>query len=226
MVEPRRIALPSGEQVSAMVALPAAFQPGRHPAVVLAHGAGSDMTSPFLSRLHTALADAGYVAVKFNFLYRERGRRVPDARPLLERCYRAVLDAIVADEGLRPPWVAIGGRSMGGRIASHLAAEGAAVRALLLLGYPLHPAGRPDRLRSEHLPAIGVPALFVQGTRDALADLALLRPILAGMPRATLLAVDDADHSFTVRRSSGRTTDAVWAEIVAAVVRWLGELDG
>src|SRR5689334_8769873 len=119
----RRIALPGGGAVSAVVALPGGTRrPGRTPAVVLAHGAGSDMTSPFMSMVHTGLAREGYVTVKFNFPYTEARRRAPDPRPVLERCYRAVIDAVAADRALAPPWIAIGGKSLGGRIASYVAA--------------------------------------------------------------------------------------------------------
>jgi predicted alpha/beta-hydrolase family hydrolase len=115
----------------------------------------------------------------------------------------------------------IGGKSMGGRMASHLAAAGAAVDGLVFLGYPLHPAGRPDRLRDAHLPRIRVPMLFLTGTRDALCELALLRRVLAPLPSARLQVIDDADHSFAVRRSSGRGSDAVLGELVDAIDDWL-----
>src|SRR5690242_17340579 len=183
----RRIALPGGGAVSAVVALPTGFRRGgRTPAVILGHGAGADMTNPFVSSLHAGLAREGFVAVKFNFPYTEARRRAPDPRHVLQRCYRAVVDAVLADRRLAPPWVAIGGKSLGGRIASYVAAGGAPVHGLLFLGYPLHPAGRPDALRADHLPAIPVPMLFVQGTRDTLCDLDRLRPVLARLPRATL----------------------------------------
>src|SRR6266852_6192196 len=140
----RRIALPGGGGVSAVVALPPGFRRGgRTPAVILGHGAGGDMTNPFLSTVQAALAREGFVAVKFNFPYTEARRRAPDPRPVLERCYRAVVDAVLSDRRLAPPWIAIGGKSLGGRIASYVAAAGAPVRGLLFLGYPLHPAGRP-----------------------------------------------------------------------------------
>jgi len=223
-VERRRIALPGGGAVSAVVRRPPAFRPGRTPAVIVAPGAGSDMASPFLSAVQEGLVDAGYVAVKFNFPYREAGRRAPDPRPVLERCYRAVLDAVAADPALAPPWVAIGGKSLGGRVASHLAAAGAPVRGLVLLGYPLHPPGKPDQLRSAHLPAITVPTLFVQGTRDPLADLALLRPVLTPMPRARLHVIEGGDHSFSLPRRAGRSDADVWREIIGVVVAWLGNL--
>ncbi|HUE29770.1 MAG TPA: alpha/beta family hydrolase, partial [Verrucomicrobiae bacterium] len=151
----RRIALPGGGGVSAVVALPPGFRRGgRTPAVILAHGAGSDMTNPFLSSVHTGLAREGLVAVKFNFPYTEARRRRPDPRPVLERCYRAVVDAVLGDRRLAPPWIAIGGKSLGGRIASYVAAGGAPVRGLLFLGYPLHPMGRPEQLRADHLPGV------------------------------------------------------------------------
>ena len=221
----RRIVLPGGGAVSAVVALPSGFRrPGRTPAVILAHGAGSDMTSPFMSTIHSGLAREGYIAVKFNFPYTEARRRAPDPRPVLERCYRAVVDAIAADRALTPPWIAIGGKSLGGRIASYVAAGGAAVRGLVFLGYPLHPAGRPDALRADHLPAVPVPMLFVQGTRDTLCDLDRLRPVLARLPRATLHTIEGADHSFRVPRRIGRTDEDVWAEIVGVAARFLRTL--
>jgi predicted alpha/beta-hydrolase family hydrolase len=221
----RRVVLPGGGAVSAVVALPSGFRrSGRTPAVILAHGAGSDMTSPFMSTIHSGLAREGYIAVKFNFPYTEARRRAPDPRPVLERCYRAVVDAIAADRALAPPWIAIGGKSLGGRIASYVAAGGAPVRGLLFLGYPLHPAGRPDALRADHLPAVPVPMLFVQGTRDTLCDLDRLRPVLARLPRATLHTIEGADHSFRVPRRIGRTDEDVWAEIVGVAARFLRTL--
>src|SRR5437899_12884885 len=141
----RGIVLPGGGAVSAVVARPAGFRRGaRAPAVILAHGAGGDMTNPFLSSVHAGLAREGFVAVKFNFPYTEARRRTPDPRPVLQRCYRAVVEAVLGDRRLAPPWVAIGGKSLGGRIASYVAADGAPARGLLCLGSPLHAAGPPE----------------------------------------------------------------------------------
>jgi len=218
----RRIALPGGGAVSAVVALPSGFRrAGRAPAIILAHGAGSDMTSPFMSTVHSGLAREGYVAVKFNFPYTEARRRRPDPRPMLERCYRAVVDAVVRDRALAPPWVAIGGKSLGGRVASYVAAAGAPVRGVVFLGYPLHPAGRPDALRADHLPTVPAPMLFVQGTRDTLCELDRLRPVLATLPRALLHTIEGGDHSFRVPRRTGRRDEDVWDEIVGVTARWL-----
>jgi hypothetical protein len=222
----RRVVMPGGGAVSSIVALPAGFRPGRNPAVILGHGAGADMTSPFMSAVHTGLAREGFVAVKFNFPYTEARRRAPDPRPVLERCYRAVVDAVAADRTLAPPWIAIGGKSLGGRIASYVAAAGTPVRGLVFLGYPLHPAGRPEALRADHLPGVTVPMLFVEGTRDTLCDLDRLRPVLARLPHASLHTIEGGDHSFRVPRRTGRADEEVWAEIVQVVARWLRGLGG
>ena len=189
--------------------------------VVLAHGAGSDMSTPLLVAVADALSERGFPTVRFNFPYTERGGRRPDPAPVLEACYRAVLAQVRADRELSPRRLVFGGKSMGGRMASHLAAAGEAVDGLLFLGYPLHPAGKPDRLRVAHLARISVPMLFLTGTRDALCRLDLLRAAVAPLPHATVHVIDDGDHSFAVRRSSGRDAAAVRAELVEASVAWL-----
>jgi predicted alpha/beta-hydrolase family hydrolase len=189
--------------------------------VVLAHGAGNDMTAPLLVAVADGLARHGFPTVRFNFPYKERRGRAPDPAPVLERCYRSVLAQVRADPALRARRLVIGGKSLGGRMASHLAAAGEAVDGLLFLGYPLHPAGKPVQLRSAHLARIRAPMLFLAGTRDALCRLDLLRKALAGLPNATVHVVDDGDHSFAVRKRSGRDPAAVLDEILAASVTWL-----
>ncbi len=218
------VPLVDGRAVSAGVDVPTAQRPGRTPAVILAPGAGTDRCHPSLLGIQRGLADAGWPTVVFNFPYREAGRRVPDARPVLERCWRAVIGAVRAEPRLAPPWLVIGGRSMGGRIASHVAADGADVRGLVFFGFPLHAAGRPGTERAAHLSRIAAPMLFVQGTRDALADPALLRDVLRDLPHATLHEVADADHGFRVPRRSGRSEASVRAEVVAAATAWLDNL--
>jgi predicted alpha/beta-hydrolase family hydrolase len=216
--------LPRGGTVSAAAALPPTHRPGRTPIVILAHGAGTDRRHPSLVRIQEGLCDAGWPTVVFNFPYREAGKRIPDARPVLEGCWRAVIDAVRAEPRLAPSWIVIGGRSMGGRIASHVAADGADVRGLVFLGFPLHAAGRPGSERAAHLARITAPMLFVQGTKDALADRALLRGVLADLPRATLHEIPDADHSFRVPRRSGRDDASVRGEIVRTITEWLDNL--
>ena len=183
--------------------------------LLLAHGAGGNLHTPALSAYAGALAAAGVGAVRFNFPYAEAGRRVPDRQPILERCYAAVA-AHVRPQVSR---FYLGGRSMGGRIASHVVASGAVAAGLVFLSYPLHPPGRPDRLRAAHLPKIGIPMLFLHGTRDAFADPTLLRRVLQGLPTATLHDIEGADHGLTVRN---RPAADVIRELVDVTVRWLG----
>jgi len=209
--------------VSAVIAHPVttAKQPT---AVILAHGAGSDMNNPFLVRVHEELARAGHVSVRFNFPYKERKGRVPDPQRALEDCYRAVVGTVRSAPWCSPLLV-IGGKSLGGRIASHLAAQDVDVDGLIFLGYPLHPPGQPHKLRTAHLPRIKVPMLFITGSRDAFCRLELLRDTLTQLKaRAALHVIADGDHSFAVPRRSGRTPDDVVSEIMGVTIDWLATL--
>jgi len=222
--ERRTVAVAGGQQVSVVVAFPDDLAADA-PVVVLAHGAGSDMDNPFLSAVHEGLRAAGFVSVKFNFPYKERGGRAPDKAPVLETCFRAVLASLQQDPVLAGRRLVIGGKSMGGRMATHLAAQGEAIAGLLLLGYPLHPAGKPEQLRDAHLAHIQVPMLFFAGSRDALCRLDLLRATLASLPAAVQLhVIDGADHSFAVPRSAGRSAGAIWSEIIEASGAWVRQL--
>jgi uncharacterized protein len=168
--------------------------------LVLGHGAGSPMTSPFLTGFCTAIAQFGIATHRFDFPYMRAGRRSPDRTPVLVAAYRdAAQRAAGAAAGL--PLVA-GGRSMGGRIASMAAAEGMSVAGLVFLAYPLHPPGRPEMIRDAHLYGLTVPMLFVQGSRDAFARPDLLAAVLERLgERARLLAVEGGDHGF--KRAGG-----------------------
>ena len=218
------VRVPGGGTVPAIVARPNGASPAT-PIVVLAHGAGAGMRSGFMLAMRDGLAARSLAVLTFEFPYMAAGRRRPDPAPVLERTYAAVLHAVRAELAPAAAWIAIGGKSMGGRMASHLAARGGdpleRVRALVLLGYPLSAAGHPERLRADHLPAIRMPTLFVQGTRDALADLAQLRPIVTAMPAATLHVVDTGDHSLVPLRRSGKDAAAAWAEVAGVVAGWL-----
>jgi predicted alpha/beta-hydrolase family hydrolase len=198
-------------------------KPSRPSALILAHGAGAGQQSPFMVEFARALAGHGLDVVTFNFPYTEQRRRLPDRRPVLESCYRAVISTARREvtEG-RPLF--IGGKSMGGRIATQIAAADRAlpVTGLVLLGYPLHPPGKPAARRDSHLPSIERPLLFVQGSRDAFGTPDELRPVIDGMaPRATLHVVEGGDHSFRVSRSREQAAahDAVQRTIVEWVVR-------
>jgi predicted alpha/beta-hydrolase family hydrolase len=202
--------------------------PSRHSrehALVLAHGAGHDMHGAFLSYVHATLAERGVLTVKFNFPYTERGARAPDRPPVLQATWRAVAAAVREDRELAPRRLLIGGKSMGGRIASMIAAENEPCAGVVLLGYPLHPAGQPGKMRVEHLPRIRVPMLFVQGTRDALCDMKLLERTLRTLTApVTLHRIEEGDHSFVVPSRLGRTAESVRAEIVDVIERWLAGL--
>ncbi len=136
--------------------------------ILLGHGAGADQLSGFMRMVAAGLATRGLDAMTFNFIYKEKGKSVPDPKAKLESCYRAVIDAAIKHQKLKGNKLVIGGKSMGGRIASQVAAaEGERVAGLVFLGYPLHPPGRPDKMRDEHLPEVKAPMLFCQGSRDA-----------------------------------------------------------
>ena len=226
-----RIRVDATTTVSGVLAAPRAGRKGAALplsgiALVLGHGAGADMSNAFLSAVHEALAAQGALALKFNFAYTEAGRKAPDAPARLAATYRAAVAWLVRQPAARGRALVLGGKSMGGRIASHLVALGDAADGLLFLGYPLHPAGQPGKLRDAHLAAIRAPMLFVAGTRDPLCDLALLRPVLKRLGRrATLAVIADGDHSFHVRKSSGRDDAAAKAEVVAACVKWLERIE-
>lgn len=223
--EQRQIAIGGGESVSAVVACPEMRISGDAPAVILAHGAGNDMQGPFLSAVHEGLARRGYVAVKFNFPYTEKARRAPDRPTVLEACYSHVLRAVRNDARIGARCIVIGGKSLGGRIASHLAAMGEAVAGLILLGYPLHPPHQTDQLRIAHLGNIRVPMLFFCGTRDALCDLQLLRQALGSLSVPVALhVIEGGDHSFNLPKSMHRSSAEVWTEIVDVGARWLDQL--
>ena len=191
--------------------------------LVLAHGAGAAMDSEFMRVIAEAISEHDVRVCRFNFPYMERGRKVPDRQPVLEDTYRAVLGQIAPGFSS----VVLGGKSLGGRIASHIVATGTTVDGLVFLGYPLHPPGRPDRIRKEHLADIEVPMLFVEGTRDSFCPLDTLEQVRAELQADTEVAViDDGDHSLKVRKSSGRTTQDAWREAADAVVAWLAKKVG
>lgn len=178
--------------------------------VVLAHGAGGDMEDRVLVGVSTALEADDVAVLRFNFPYREAGRRTPGSQTDAEDCYRSVADfARRTDVPLY-----LGGKSYGGRMATHIVADDYQVEGLVLLSYPLHPPGRYDKLRDEHLGRITVPMLFLQGTRDTFARPDLLEGTIASLPNAMHVALQDADHGL---KAPGRKPDDVVAEIAAAI---------
>lgn len=184
--------------------------------LVLGHGASYGMNARFLIDVADALAARGIAVVRFNFPYAEAGRRIPDPQPRLEACFRAVASAVSAEV----PGLFLGGKSMGGRIASHIVADGFPARGLVFFGYPLHPPGKPERLRDAHLKRISAPMLFLQGTRDSFATPELLQRTVASLDTAKLVKIEGGDHSFKV---PGRAPADVLAELVDAAAQFIAE---
>ena len=184
---------------------------------IYAPGAGSNINDGFGAFVSHALAEEGISTLRFQFLYMEAGKRRPDSPSVLEETWRQVTRAAEPD-GLR---LAVGGRSMGGRIASQIVASGTAADRLALFAYPLRPPWRPEQLRDEHLPDIGAPTLFCSGARDQFATPEELRAAAAKVPRPTVHILEGADHGFNVLKSSGRTRDEVWGEAADVLLAWL-----
>jgi uncharacterized protein len=191
-------------------------------ALVLAHGAGAGMRHAFMEALAGRLADLGVATFRYQFPYWEQGRRRPDPPRVLVKTVRSAVAAAAGLAGDLPLFA--GGKSMGGRMTSTAASEEAlpGVRGLVFFGFPLHPPGKPATVRGDHLAGVGVPMLFLQGTRDKLAELDLLRPICGGLgDRATLHVVDGADHGFHVLKRSGRSDGEVLDELAVTAREWM-----
>jgi len=216
--EPRIIGfeVAAGQRTTALIY--AARSPARRPAtLILAHGAGAPQQHPFIVAFAHGLSDRGIDVLTFNFLYSEQRRKVPDRMPQLVACYRAAIDAARSELASAGERLFIGGKSMGGRAATHIAAEDSALAlsGIVLLGYPLHPPGQPNRLRDAHLPGVRRPMLFVQGTRDTFGTPSELKPVLASLvPLPTLHHVEGGDHSFKV---GGRTVNARQGDVFAGI---------
>jgi uncharacterized protein len=189
-------------------------------AMVVAHGAGAGQSSPFMVRTASGLAERGIAAATFDFPYITAKRHVPDKADVLERCWRDAIDAARAAFPGLPLF--IGGKSMGGRMASHVAAQGCdGIAGLVFLGYPLHPPGKPQQRRDAHLPAIAEAMLFVQGTRDAFGTTDEIRALLPTLQRATIHEVAGGDHSFKVSGRGAPKPDQVLTDILDAVRGWI-----
>ncbi|KRE78650.1 alpha/beta family hydrolase [Arthrobacter sp. Soil763] len=211
------LAIDVGETaVSGVYARPA------HPiaTLVVAHGAGAGMEHPFMRGFTAALNDDGVATLRFNFPYREAGRKFPDRPPVAIATWRAVMAAAASRSEGEPVWAA--GKSFGGRMASMAVAEGMPAAGLVYLGYPLHPPGKPEKLRDEHLYGITVPMLFLQGTRDTFATPGLLESVVDRVgPGATLQWQEGGDHSFAVagRKRAPEEIGAALADPVAEFIR-------
>lgn len=193
--------------------------------LVLGHGAGAGMRHRFMEEVAVALAARRVATLRYQFPYMEEGRRAPDRAPRLVAAVRAAVRAAATRARGRP--VFAGGKSMGGRMTSTAAAEASlvGVRGLVFFGFPLHPAGKPSVGRGDHLAGVGLPMLFLQGTRDRLAELDLLGPVLGALePAPTLHVIDEADHGFHVPKRSGRTDADVIDELADVAAGWMAGL--
>lgn len=222
-METQRLTITSaGETLSAVLDHPDGA--ARESAILLAHGAGFHLGSPWMEALAHGLVARGFPVLRFNYPYRERAlregrQRPPDRTPRLEEAHA---DALAELERLGVGRrILLAGKSLGGRMSTHLAAKGGTCAGLVLFGYPLHPPKRTRKPRSEHFAAIAQPALFLQGTRDELADLELLRECLKRYGgRVTLEVIEGADHGFAVPKRMGRSADEVREGLVEVVDRW------
>jgi uncharacterized protein len=201
-------------------------KPPKDVGVIVAHGAGNDMETPLVVSFADGLARAGYATMRFNFLYAQQKKRSPDRPATLVQTWRAAYERFREVTGLQVSRVVAAGKSMGGRIASQMVADGLLpVSGLIFLGYPLHPADDKERLRDAHLYSIQVPMLFFAGTRDPLCDPAKLATVLPRLKAPyTLHTVEGGDHSFHRLKSQGITDEKTHAEILKRSVEWLGRL--
>ena len=216
--------------------------------LILGHGAGANQSSGFMRHFANGLAERGIDVMTFNFVYSERGRGAPDPKAKLEACYKEVIEAAAKQKTLTGNKIAVGGKSMGGRIGSQVAAEmsgfvdsegtngkevrskkrakkesvGFDIGALVFLGYPLHPPGRPDQLRDKHLQSLKAPMFFAQGTRDSFGTPDEFRAVIKRLHLlATLYLIEGGDHSFKVPRSAGVSQEQVYESTMDEIANWL-----
>ena len=191
--------------------------------LVLAHGAGADMNHQYMVYFADKLSSADLAVARFNFRYTDEGRRSPDKQSVLEDTYREAVQQVTDERS--PSSLFVGGKSMGGRIGSHIVAGGTQADGLVYLGYPLHPPGRPERIRDAHLGDIKAPQLFVEGTRDPFCPLETLAEVIGKRRlKADVVVIDDGDHSLKVRKSSGRSTTQAWDEAIGAIATWIARV--
>jgi uncharacterized protein len=217
-----KIKVTEREEVTALL-YPASKQKRAGLTIVLGHGAGANQLSGFMRLFASGLAARGFDAMTFNFLYSEQRRSIPDPKARLESCYQAVIKAALNHRKLKANRLVIGGKSMGGRIASQVAAAHPdGIAGLVFLGYPLHPPGRLDKMRDEHLQEIRSPMLFCQGQRDAFGTEEEIRAVIKKrrLP-ARLYMIEGGDHSFKVPKSAGVSEEQVYENVMDATAEWV-----
>jgi hypothetical protein len=220
------IPVSADESVSGVMEVPQNFEAGRTAVVIVAHGAGNDMHNPLMAHFSEGLGRAGYLSLRFNFPYKEKGQKAPDPQEKLIRTWQAAFEFIKTHPQYGTSLIVASGKSMGGRVASQMTAEGMiSPKALVFLGYPLHPPGKKEQLRDAHLYSITVPMLFFAGTRDALCDMNLLQKVLNRLQAPwELESIEGGDHSFELPKSSRQSEDEVYGRILKRTIDWLNQL--
>ena len=217
------ISLSNSENVSGVIAAPENYRAGEGTGVIIAHGAGNDMDHALIVTLSNGLAEAGFITLRFNFPYKEKGRKAPDSQEKLILTWQSVYNFLKTDTEFKTDKIVAAGKSMGGRVASQMVADGQMdADRLVFLGYPLHAPGRKDKLRDAHLYRINIPILFFAGTRDPLCDLALLKGVLEKLPSPwSLETIEGGDHSFVLPKSAKTTQEEIYGQILEKMINWL-----
>ena len=217
-----------GKKISTIVSMPDHYDAANKPAVILAHGAANDMFNPLLTHMAHVLDQAGHLCIRFNFPYKDRGKKNPDSDDVLTATWLSVYRYIKENPAYMPSKVVVAGKSLGGRIASQAVAAGFMdVSGLIFLGYPLHSPGKKDVVRDAHLHRIKAPMLFFAGSHDTFCDIEVLKDVLSRLPAlGTLEVIEEGDHSFKVPVQSGITEEQVYAKILGKTLSWLEKLSG
>lgn len=215
------------EEVSGVLGVPRWWPTGSRVSVVIGHGANQDMNDPAIEAVHRELTEKRYLTLRFNFPFAEAGKRRPDDMPALRRTMRAAVNALGRDPTAAPAHLFLGGKGLGGQVASDLASSRVRVDGLFLMAYPLHPPGKPEELQPEQLFRIVSPALFLQGDRDKTCDIEVLRQTLIRVGAPTVLQViEEADHHFKVLKKSGRTPEDVAEQMSSSLEDWMQSVLG
>jgi predicted alpha/beta-hydrolase family hydrolase len=225
MVSEEYVFVPVGKdkKVSGIISVPDNFQYGENPGVIVAHGAGNGMFHPLLVHMANVLAETGYLCLRFNFLYRDEERKSPDGEGVLEATWVNVCQFLKDHPVYKPSYIIAAGKSLGGRIASQVVAEGYMnVKGLIFLGYPLHAPGKKDQLRDAHLYRLKTPMLFFAGSNDPFCDIDELRGVLARIDAPCILdVIEGANHSFRLPAAAGTSEQQVYARILGSTLSWL-----
>ena len=218
-----KIEVENGEKISAVISVPENHVPGKGVGIIIAHGAQNDMENPLIAAVATGLARRGFLSLRFNFPYREQGRKSPDSQGKLIKTWLSVYTFLGGHKEYAVDKIITAGKSMGGRVVSQLAADRLiSPDGLIFLGYPLHPPGQKEKKKADHLYTIKVPMLFFAGTRDALCDLNTIKGVMEKIKvKKELVVVEGGDHSFKTPKSMEKNEEEVFAGITDKCVEWL-----